>query len=59
MVDRLKLVEIDTVLEIIEDIPALDNSEMAYKTEVLQAIRNMAIIEVNIPHEYFELERGN
>lgn len=49
-----KLVDVDTVLEIIGNIPALSKDEELLKEEIKKAIAIMPVIELFVPVEYIE-----
>lgn len=49
-----RLVDVETVLEIIDGIPALSGDEELLKEEIRKAINNMPVIELLVPAEYIE-----
>lgn len=49
-----KLVDVETVLEIIDDIPALTGDEELLKEEIRKALKMMPVIDLKVPSEYME-----
>lgn len=50
----MRLVDINTVIEIIEEIPGLSDDEDMFKKEVIKALKMMPVIDLKVPSEYME-----